>query len=414
MILRELSNEEFNYFKNNFNYNSMYQSVPYGKVMNNQGFDSIYVGLVDNNNILAAALILINKKGKTKYGFVPRGFLIDYNNFELLKTFTIEIKKYLSKMNVISIKICPPVIRTITDMKYNITNHNNYYDNILFNLKSLGYKHLGYNNYFEALKPRFEAILDIDIPYYILFKNIKKEFRTKIRSAEARGIKIYKGDISNIDDLYKQIKSKYPRNYDFFKDTYVYFNEEKAVELFYAKLDTKYYLNKMQENYINQETRCKYLSTMVSSRNKDNQKYVKLKMEADKELNRIHRLLVKATKYLQESPDGIIIATAIIIKNKDEIFVLTDGYDKKYKDFNPKHLLVWKLIEKYSKQGYKKITLGAISNPNIDKNEYEGLNYFRLSFNALCYEYIGDFELICNDKLNFLYNNINIKKILKI
>ena len=414
MILKELSKQEFNLFKQNFSSSTMYQSVPYMEVMNNQGFETLLLGLVDNNNILAAALILLEKKGKVKYGYVPRGYLIDYNNYELLKIFTLEIKKYLSKLNVLSIKLCPPVTKAITDMKYNITNHNNYFDNILYNLTQLGYKHVGYNDYFEALKPRFEAILDINIPYYILFKNIKKEFRTKIRSAEDKGVKIYKGNINNIDILYDQIKAKYPRNYDFFKNTYEYFDKEHSVELFYAKLDTKLHLNRMQKKYIDQETKCKYLNTQVSSRNKDNQKYVKLKMNADKELNRYRKLLVRATNFLQENPDGIIIATALIIKNKDEIFILTDGIDKKYKDLNPKHLLIWKLIEQYSKKGFKRLNLGAIANPNIENNLYQGLNDFKLNFNALSYEYMGDFELICNDKLNFLYNSISFKNILKI
>lgn len=414
MILRELSNEEFISFTNSFNASSIYQSVPYMKVMENQGFKTLLLGLIDNNNIVAATLVLLEKKNKVGYGYIPRGYLIDYNNFELLSIFTKEIKKYLAKLNIISIKLCPPISRTITDMKYNIVNHNNYYDNIIYNLKQLGYKHLGYNNYFEALKPRFEAVIDISSPYYILFKNIKKEFRTKIRSSEEKGIKIYKGSIDEINILYEQIKAKYPRNFEFFKDTYKYFNEYKCGELFYAKLDTKYYLNKIQEKYINKETECKYLNTMVSSMNKQREKYIVKKMDADKELNRLRKELVKATKYLQEHPEGIIIATSLVLKNKDEIFILTDGVDKKYKSLNPKHLLIWKLIEMYSKQGYKRLNMSAMSNPNIEDNKFAGLNTFKINFNALCYEYLGDLELICNDKLNFLYNNFNLKNILKI
>ena len=317
MIFRELTNEEFTSFAATYNASSIYQSVPYMEVMKNQGFQTLLLGLIDNNNILGATMVLIEKKNKVGYGYVPRGFLIDYNNFELLSIFTKEIKKYLSKKNIISIKICPPIVRTITDMKYNITNHNNYYDNIWFNLKKLGYKHLGYNNYFEALKPRFEAIIDINLPYYILFKNIKKEFRTKIRSAEGKGIKIYKGNIDNIDILYEQIKSKYPRNFEFFKDIYVNFNKVNKGDIFFAKLDTKYYLNKIQEKYINQESLCKYLNTMVSSKNKHREKYVVRKMAADNELNRLRKELVKATKYLQEHPEGIIIATSLVLKNND-------------------------------------------------------------------------------------------------
>ena len=414
MIFRELTNEEFTSFAATYNASSIYQSVPYMEVMKNQGFQTLLLGLIDNNNILGATMVLIEKKNKVGYGYVPRGFLIDYNNFELLSIFTKEIKKYLSKKNIISIKICPPIVRTITDMKYNITNHNNYYDNIWFNLKKLGYKHLGYNNYFEALKPRFEAIIDINLPYYILFKNIKKEFRTKIRSAEGKGIKIYKGNIDNIDILYEQIKSKYPRNFEFFKDIYVNFNKVNKGDIFFAKLDTKYYLNKIQEKYINQESLCKYLNTMVSSKNKHREKYVVRKMAADNELNRLRKELVKATKYLQEHPEGIIIATSLVLKNNDEIFILTDGVDKKYKSLNPKHLLIWKLMEMYSKKGFKKINMSAMSNPNIEDNKFEGLNTFKINFNALSYEYLGDLELVCNDKLNFLYNNFNLKNILKI
>ena len=414
MILRELSEIEFIKFTNTFNASSIYQSVPYMEVMKNQGFDTRLLGLIENDNIVAATLVLLDKKGKVGYGYIPRGFLIDYNNFELLEIFTKEIKKYLGKQNIISIKLCPPIIKTITDMKYNIINHNNYYDNIWFNLKKLGYKHLGYNNYFEALKPRFEAIIDINVPYYILFKNIKKEFRTKIRSAEEKGIKIYKGNEESVPILYEQIKFKYPRNFEFFKDTYKYFSEAKQGEIFYAKLDTKHYLNVCQERFINQETLCKYLNTMVSSANKQKDKYIIKKMDADNELNRLRKELVKATKYLQEHPEGIIIATSLVLKNKDEIFILTDGVDKKYRSLNPKHLLIWKLMEKYSKQGYKRINMSAISNPNLKDNQFAGLNTFKINFNALCYEYLGDLELVCNDKLNFIYNNINLRNILKI
>lgn len=410
-MIKELTIEQFNQFKKNFNFKSMYQNTSYMEVMKNQGFEVLLLGLVDNNNILAATMILLEKKGKTRYGYVPRGYLIDYNNFNLLKQFTTELKNYLSNYNVLSIKLCPPIFRSITDTKYNITNYNNYYDNVFYNLTELGYKHLGYNDYFEALKPRFEAIIDISMPYYMLFNNIKKEYRTKIRSAENKGIKIYKGDINTINILYEQIKSKYPRNFEFFKDCYLKY--EKNAEILYAKLDTKYYLNKMQELYINQENECKYLNTQISSRNKDNEKYVHLKMIADKKLNEYRKLIVKATKYLKENPEGIICSTALVLKDNDEVYILTDGIDKKYRELNSKHLLIWKIMEEYSKKGYKILNLGAISNPNILNNKYSGLNTFKINYNALCYEYVGDFELICNDKFS-LFKNIKFKNILKI
>ncbi|MBP3461379.1 MAG: peptidoglycan bridge formation glycyltransferase FemA/FemB family protein [Bacilli bacterium] len=411
MLLKELTNNEFNSFKNSFNSSSLYQSIAYKNVMEKEGFNTILLGLVDNDNILAASLIIILKSGKIKYGYAPRGFLIDYNNHELLRIFTKEIKKYLSKKNVAAIKLCPNIIKSVNDTKYNIINHNNYYDNIIYNLNSLGYKHLGYNNHFEGLKPRFEAIIDLDSPYYILFKNIKKEYRTKIRSAEKKGINIFKGNINNLNDLYEQIKNKYPRKIEYFNNIYEEFDKDNNVELFYSKLDTKYYLNLIQKKYHKQEEICNYYNSIISGN--INEKNISKKMEADKLLNKYKKEIIKATKYLKEYPNGIITSTILIIKNKEEIYMLMDGYDSKFKSFNSKHLLIWKLIEMYSNQGFKKFNLGGITNPNID-SKYKGLNEFKLNFNALCYEYIGDLELVCNETLYFIYKNVPLKGILKI
>lgn len=412
MLLKEITDIEFNNFKNNFNPSSLYQSIPYKNTMENEGFETMLLGLFDNDNIVAATLLLIEKKGKVRYAYAPRGFLIDYNNYELLSTFTKEIKKYLSRKNVLMIKLCPMLLKTTTDFKYNIVNHNNYYDNIIYNLKKLGYRHLGYNNYFEALKPRFEAIIDIEAPYYILFKNIKKEYRTKIRSAEGNGINIYKGNFEELDYLYNQIKEKYSRKFDYFKNIYNNFGDN--VEFYYSKLDTKYYLNKLQQDYIKQQEICKYYNSKVSSNIEHKERNITLKMEADKKLNRIHKSITKATEYLRKYPNGIITSTALLIKDKNEIYLLMDGYDNKYKKLNSKHLLIWKLIELYSKQGYKKLNLGGITNPNIENNQYKGLNEFKLNFNAISYEYLGDLELVCNDALYFLYKGIPLKNILKI
>ena len=89
-----------------------------------------------------------------------------------------------------------------------------------------------------------------------------------------------------------------------------------------------------------------------------------------------------------------------------------DGYDKNYRYLNAKHLLLWKVIEEYSKKGYKKFNLGGISNINKDE-KYKGLNEFRMNFGSCAMEYIGDFELVTNNTLYFMYKKTTkIKKII--
>ncbi len=401
MQIKELTNEEFKKFTNKFNVKSIYQTVEYGFVMNHENYDTIFLGLADKNDIIAASLILIQKRDKFKYAYAPKGFLIDYNDTELLKIFTVQIKKYLGKLGVIAIKLCPPIIKTKYSNKNEISYKNENYTKIFNSLTKLGYRHLGYNNYFEALKPRYEAILDLNLPYYTLFKNIKKTVRTKIRNAENIGIRIYKGDINNLDYLYIQTKNKYPRELEYFKNCYKYFSKENNIEFYFAKLDTVKFLKLCNRNFASQEEKCNKLNNEL----KNNKNLLKEKMENDILLDRYKSNLIYATRLLSKYPEGIVVSSALIVKNGKEINLLMDGYDTKFKRLNAKHLLIWKLIQKYSELNYEKFNFGGIVNPNIKDNKYLGLNEFKLNFNSNIYEYIGDFELVTNKILYFIYKS---------
>ena len=148
MYMRELSVEEFNSFTDNFIYSSLYQTSEYGFVMNNQNYKSMFLGLIDNDKIIGASLILIEKINIFKYAYAPKGFLIDYNNEFIVEEFTKHIKDYLSKKKIMAIKINPMVIRSSYDYTTNTINMNPNFDKQLDFLKQLGYYHLGFNNRF--------------------------------------------------------------------------------------------------------------------------------------------------------------------------------------------------------------------------------------------------------------------------
>ena len=414
MVLKELTNQEFKNFTNNFKQNSIYQTVEYGLVMNHQNFDSVFLGLVDSNNeILAASLFLIEQNEKYKYAYVPRGFLIDYHDEHLLSIYVKEIKNYFKKHGIAAIRINPQILKTTYDLKFNVVTKNEEFEQILKSLTKLGFEHMGYNHFFEDLKPRFEAVIDLNYPYYYLFQNIKKQFKTKIRSAANNGINIYKGNEEDLKYLYGQTKQKYPRNLNYFKDCYHYWTSNKA-EMYYAKLDTKTFLSKIQKLYQEKEIIRNNLNIELSKKRKDNLKLITQKMEADKDVNKYHNLLIKATKFITEYPQGIVLASVLVLKEHDTVYLLMDGYDKNYKSFNAKHLLIWKLMEQYSKQGYKKFNLGGITDILYPNNPYQGLNEFKTNFHALVLEYIGDFELVTNNKVYFMHQRSkDIKSILK-
>jgi lipid II:glycine glycyltransferase (peptidoglycan interpeptide bridge formation enzyme) len=269
MVLKELTNEEFTKFAESFPIQSPFQTTEYAFIMNKQKFDSFFLGLLDNsNNIVGATLILVAIVRGVKYAYAPRGFLIDYNNYPLLEEFTDSVKKFLNRNDIAAIKINPLIVRNSYDKKGNIVENNEAKVNILCqNLEKLEYNHLGFNDYFEAFKPRFEAIVDLNRPYYEIFNSFKKSLRTKIRKADKYGCRIYKGSVNNLEYLYEHTKSVYPRGLKYFQDCYDFFSKKDMVDFYYAKLDTKIYLIQVQKQYELQEQYVQYLNNEIIKHN---------------------------------------------------------------------------------------------------------------------------------------------------
>lgn len=416
MQIRELTNDQFKQFISTYPMGSIYQTPEYALTMNHQNYNSLLLGYIDDNNsIVAASVILIERLSGFKYAYAPRGFLIDYNDEKLVNKFTIDLKRYLGKKDVIAIKISPNIPIKIYDEKTNITYQNNQFDQIVTTLQKNDYFHMGYNNYFEAHKPRFEAVINIDMPYYQIFNNLKKQVRTKIRSAANKGVSVYKGNETNLEYLYLQAKDKYPRSLQYYQDCYKFMSKNDMVEFFYAKLDTEQYLKKIKKQYEYYENRTILINQLIQKADtKKKNRLLNKKLKLDLEFANCKTILIEATKLLAEFPDGIITASIMVSKHKDEIRILADGYDERFKQFNSKHFLIWQLISRYSNQGYKKFNLGGITSMKITNNPYQGLNQFKLGFNPQVYEYIGDLELITNKIKYHLYRNMApIRGILK-
>ena len=406
MYIKELTTEEFNSFTDSFMYSSIYQTSEYGFVMNTQNYTSMFLGLIDDEKIVAATLVLIEKINMFKYAYAPKGFLIDYDNEYLVEEFTNQIKNYLGKKKIIAIKINPMIIKSSYDYVTNTINMNPNFDGQLNFLKQLGYFHLGFNNMFEAFKPRYDAIIDLNKPITTLFGNMNKNFKNKVMSADKNGVRIIKANETELDYLYSQVKNKYPRNKEYFENVLKHFSKRDLIDYYYAKLDTNAYLINIQKKYQKQHDICTKLNNkLFKNVGKNNNKLINTKIYEENKLNELKNELIYATKLLKDEAEGIVLASMLITKYKDEVYIFMDGYNKDFKKINAKHLMTWKLIEKYAKEKYKRFNLGGMTNPNLENEKYKGLNEFKLSFNARCVEYAGDLELITNQTLYNLYRN---------
>lgn len=415
MKIITLTKDKFNVFALNHPYGNFYQTSSYGDIMSHFGFIPNYLGFLDDNNNLVGASLILFKKAffNFKYAYAPRGFLIDYKDYQQFRDFTRELKKLLLKQNFLFITIDPPIPCTKRNKSGEIISVNNNINDILTSLKQNGYIHYGFNNFFEILKPRWNAFIEYnsETPNQ-LFNKFSKTTRNKIKKAARMGIEIIKDEQGDIEKIYDFLKIKYSkRNLNYYN--YIKKNFKDNFEVYYNFLNTATFLKNAKLVYEQELLNNEHLNDKIIRKN--NHKTINSKINSDKMLNKYKKELIEATKLASENPNGIIIGGGLFIKHLKTINLLIEGYNPKFGKFNSNHLLKWHVIEKYLKEGYDLFNLNAITGLFTTKNKLRGLNETKLGFNAYAVEYIGEFNLIINELVYKIYkivkrNNKMLKK----
>jgi len=413
MKIVRLSPQTFDKYISEISYCSYFQTSSYGQLLSKFGLKEEYIGFQENNKLIGALLLLQKPIFMGfKYAYAPRGIIIDYNNRNLVQTATKELKSFLLKEHYLILKMDPLIICSKKDRKGNILAKNPNIETIITTLKTAGFHHCGFNNYFESVKPRWEAELDLRYDTKTLFKNLSKQTRNKLRKATKYGLSVYKDNKYNFEQIYPLIKDKDKVTLKYYEQMYKFFGEN--CELYYAKINTRMYVENSKYLYEKEMEINDYLTNIIQSngyKGKNMSNILNKKMESDKLLSAYKKYMVEATNLLKEYPDGLIVGATITIKVKNKIYLIVEGFDKKYKNLCANYLTKWKIIEKYANSNIEFFNLNAISGVfNAKDNKYKGLNEMKFSYNAIANEYIGEFNLIINNPMYSLYKGMSSKK----
>lgn len=392
MKLRELTIEEFENFVKQNPLANHYQSSNYAILMSEAGYEYELIGFVDEyENIQAASLILFKKISmKIKYGYAPKGFILDYFNQSLLKEFTEALKEYYSQKKVVFIKINPEIAIAELDKKSYARTYN-WNTEIRDYLKDCGYIKLKDNLYFESMFPRFNGILNLK---EAKLENYQKNTRNKIKRSLNKGLEIEVAQRSGLDILNKFIKRQRNKNEFYYKDYYNIFHKNDLIDLFLVSINTQTFLLKAKEAY---EKELEYNTKLNNILIKNNTvKNINQKMNSDRKLLSYKNDVLEATER-NNKHEKIYIAGALIIKYQNRIQIVISGYDKKLRKFNPNYFLHHQIIEHY-KKSYDYLDLNGMTGDFTKENPYYGLNKFKLGFNPNIYEFIGEHDLVINEK----------------
>ncbi len=383
------------------------QSYYWGEISKEKNFMPHYVGVKIDNVLVAAALILEkNPKGRATFFYIPRGYVIDFNNKELLKFFTDNIKKLAKKRHAFFIRIDPDVKLHNLDQDGKVVDGENNVDLVNY-LISLGFRHLGYNQNFEHNQPRYTFRLDLTPSLEEIVNNFHATTRKIINKGNFCNIEFYKGDTEvDFDDFYKTMKETAIREdinllpLSYYKHFYNVLHKHNMSDLYLAKVNVKNLIEVYNAKIkaLNSE-----IEILTNSQNRNPEKTSNLINDLNNQKN---KLISEIEEIKKIEEDTLVLSSIITVKYNDKVWTVHGGNLSILRELNTNYLLYYQIIKDAKMDGYKKIDFfGTTGNPDSNNSVY-GIHLFKKRFGGEYLEFIGEFDLVINKFLYLLYNKI--------
>lgn len=384
MKIIELTELQFKNYSNMHSKKSYKQSVEYAKLEKARGYKEVFLALVDDNNSVHAATLILEKKlnGKYKYGYIPNGYLINFFNYSLLEIFTNELKQYLKKANYIFLRLTPLINYQIYNSDFILKENNS---SIISAFKKLNYNYLPNNS-------RYKMVL-VTNNINKTFQNFKRSLRRNIDDCLKKGIEVHQGTSEDLDTFLKLIDNK-----DYYKKMSECFtNPNNKFEFYLAKINPETYINNYRYLLKKEQLKNEHLNSKLKNpRVKKTNNLLTKKMTSDRLVTKYHNEIINGTNIYKMYPQGIIISAVGIITNKKEVSFITEGFDKSFSNIRSIAMIKWEIIKKQLQNDYKIFDLGDIS----ITNNYNTKN----GFNGSIIEYSNTFDLPINEMFYKLYN----------
>ena len=406
----ELSEKEFLNYSKKSPYTSFYQMPEWAKVKKTNGWNSYFVGLKDKNKIVAATLLLSKKIKMFKTMFyAPRGFLLDYNNLDLLKEFTEKVKEFIKSKDALFLKINPYVDYQERTVDGDIVE-NTEKKELFQTLESLGFKHNGF--YIEQdkktdLEPRWISVLDINGKSMDeLYSEMRSSTKWRLNNSKKNALRIIEAKYDDLDEFKNLMKHTAERRefvdrpLSYYQEMFKILDEKDLVKVLLIEINFKK-LVELSEKTL-EETNAKIDEL------KDNTRKEKQLKELYLEKERLEKKIEELNEIIKEDGEKKIISGGWYMLYGREIIYLFGASYKKYMKYNPQYMLQWEMINYAIDNKYEAFNFYGIDGNFNKESKGFGLFDFKRGFNAKVHELIGEFDLVI-DKPRYLLYTLSFK-----
>lgn len=431
MELITLTEKEFKKFADKHEQITFHQTEEWANLKKTNGWESSYVGLKDKNKIVAGALLLLKKIPipviNKKMIYSPRGFLIDYKDFELLEKFTEEIKKYAKKQDAIFVKIDPYVEYIEHDNEGNVVEEGYNNKEAVDNLIKLGYKHFGFNLMQDTLQPRWMHVIETENKTLDdVMKDMESKTRQILRKNEKCGIttrEITREELPIFKEIMQHTSDRrefIDRPLSYYENMWDNLHDSGILRILIAEIDFNEYEKNTSEEL---EQNKNELEDRINKKEKNllkmnEKKYEQSNKQNKEAIERLEGQLEKIKTLKEEHGEKAVLGGILFLVYGNEVLSLYGGSDEKLMQFQSAYIVHFAGVKMAVEENYKKYNFYGITGDFRKENPLYGLFLFKKSFGGHVAELIGEFDLIINKPLYLLYTYSfkaykMIKKILK-
>lgn len=397
MKFREISKNEFSAFCSTYPRQNFWQTVQMSEFRERNGAKAYYVGVEENNQIIAAVTLIATPLRFSYFAFdAARGMCVDYTNTTLLAFFLQEIEAFARKHKGLFVRFDPyyPVVQR--DIDGNIVEGGFDHRDIVEFIKQLGYTHGGYTVGTPSdAEPRWMFVLDLEgKSEEQILQEMAQKTRNQVHTTKRKAIHVRDLSLDEISLFSDMMKHTAQRRHFESRDEQFYYRQYQCLSDFMclkaAEMHVDEYLQNLYDasKELQEAIQADEQLLLEKPNHKKLQKHLKtMQYEYTENQARIQSVLEMQKEY----GNTIVMATSFFVTYGDEIFYLFSAAYDKFLSYNPSVALQWHMIQYGIKHQYKRYNFYGISGI-FDKSDNEyGVYQFKRGFNGYVEELMGTF-----------------------
>lgn len=394
MKLEKISIDEYEEFAKKHKYSSFIQNTKFAELKKKNRWNYVILGLKENKKLIAGvALHYKNIKFGKKIFYAPRGYLLDYENFELFQRFDSLICQYAKKEGGIVLKIDPYLINKERDKDAQVIDKGVNNINFVNLLKKLGYKK-------EAQKPlQAEWMYWIKIKdksYEDIMSDMTSKTRQMIRKNEKNGVVIREGGKKDLEE-FRNILNKtgdrrgfVSRPLKYFEDMYECFSEDNNFRLIFADLKIQ---DKLDELIIEQKELISFLEKVSEDKKLGKNKVGEKKiLEKEKEISQLNEKISTFRNLNEKYGDTKCIGGIIYLNYGREVLSFIGGAYEEFMEYQPFYTIHHEMLKYAISNNYEIYNFYGISGNFDPKDPMYGVYQFKRGFGGQVVELIGEYD----------------------